>query len=295
MSSQHFDPSVQLMDTDASAPSNTNNADEFVLIGEPNVATNDTRLQAELIWTNRTTQHTSVPFEELTLPSRDRARLDPCTVRFAFTGTFNNGERQRAEWSIRIQLKTFFLCFDVENAGPVISFPSRVGRGKFIDITVGPEISTILPKGLSCSANIGSSLLWLAPNSRSAPSSSKFSTSLSNSMATLLPNPSPSNCTLETSVRSGTFGRSPVSWPPDWLTVKEGASTHWSQHWSRQLCLRDRSAPPPSSRFQATSLSTESSTAVPIGALAAKATMYAFTSLANARRRNVSTARNAGT
>ncbi|KAJ1018823.1 hypothetical protein NDA16_004628 [Ustilago loliicola] len=119
---------------------------KFAPIEEPDEGTFLVYLNSELVWTNKSEKHATVPFEELPLPSRDRARLDPCTVRFEFTGSFKNGDRQRAEWSILSQLKTFFRRFGIENAGPGVSFPTGVGRGKFVDITIGPNNLELLTK-----------------------------------------------------------------------------------------------------------------------------------------------------
>ncbi|CDR88573.1 uncharacterized protein SPSC_04400 [Sporisorium scitamineum] len=130
---------VEPIDQDAGVTPTIDDLALFEPIEEPDERSFDVQLHAEHIWTNRTVaNHIVAPFEELPLPSCDRARLDPCSVRFEFIGPFKNADRSKAEWSILTQLKTFFRRFNVDNAGPGISFPTVVGRGNFVDITVAP-------------------------------------------------------------------------------------------------------------------------------------------------------------
>ncbi|SYW81232.1 uncharacterized protein UBRO2_04149 [Ustilago bromivora] len=152
MPPKHPAPSVKSMPTDPPAETGSASAIDsidpfkFAPIEEQDEGAFLVYLDSELVWTNKSEHHVTVPFEELSLPSRDRARLDPCTVRFEFTGSFKNGDRQKAEWSILSQLKTFFRRFGIENTGPGVSFPTGVGRGKFVDITIGPGHLELLTK-----------------------------------------------------------------------------------------------------------------------------------------------------
>lgn len=78
-----------------------------------------------------------VPFEDLPLPRSDRAKLDPCTIRWQFTGRFSlNREEAVARGSLIIQVKCFLQFKNAYNPNFTVTFPRNVGRGRFVDVHV---------------------------------------------------------------------------------------------------------------------------------------------------------------
>ncbi|KAJ1024002.1 hypothetical protein NDA13_004833 [Ustilago tritici] len=103
MPPEHPAPSVKSMQTDPTAETGSTSTidsidpSKFAPIEEPDEGAFLVYLDSELVWTNKSENHVTVPFEELPLPSR-------------------------------------------------ISFPTGVGRGKFVDITIGPGHLELLTK-----------------------------------------------------------------------------------------------------------------------------------------------------
>ena len=138
--STHTMPPKHVVESTPAEESFADDDPRFAAVEEIDFDNLTTQRISEHVWTNSRYQHVIVPFEHLPLPSVDRTRIEPCTVRFQFTGPFKTADRDNARNSFWAQLKTFLARFgDRRNATPIqVNFPSGVGRGKFVDITSGP-------------------------------------------------------------------------------------------------------------------------------------------------------------